>query len=171
MFDFVELVDHHPHRHAADLLGAGADRVQTEPARVFPCDEQNDLAGALVVPGAAGVGQIGSEVDQVLAQGFERLRMGRLHSGPEHDRHAGRIPFGNRVAARQKHHDAEIGRMLDRDSREAGGELTSNAVGRSNARFLRLQPPQRFVGRNRELRGILSCVVRQRLRLGLDGLR
>ena len=46
-------------RNAADLLGARADGVDAEALRVGAGNQQHDLAGALVVAGAARIREVG----------------------------------------------------------------------------------------------------------------
>ena len=171
MFDSIELVDDDPDRDAADLLGAGPDRVEAEAIGIGARDQQHDLASALVVAGAPGVGQVGAKVDQVLAHGLDGLGVGRPGAGAEYDRHAGSGATGDRRVAGQQHDDLIAGRMFDRNAGEAPGKFAGDGVGRGDARLLRLQPPQRLAGRNAVPRGILLCVVGQGLHLRLDRLR
>ena len=65
--------------------------------RLFVC-----LAGALVVAGAARVGQVGAQIDEVLAHGFGRLGVSRLGAGLEDDRDAIRIAIGDRLIPQRR---------------------------------------------------------------------
>ena len=140
MFGFDQLVDRPPgpERRRPARRGRGSRRRRSRSASARR-DQQHDLAGPLVVAGAARAGQLGAEIDQVLAHApATACGVGRLGAGAEDDRHAGSGPVGDRLGAGQQHDDPIFGRMLDRNTGEPVGEFAGDRVGRGDARLLRL---------------------------------
>ena len=136
---FAKIVDLDPDRNAADLLGAGADRFDAELLGILASDQQDDLAGPLVVAGAASAWQLGAEIDQVPAQRGNGLGVGGEGTGAEDDRYLAAAgmqgSIGHWTSPRQQDHDPIFGCVLDRDPGEPVAELRRHPV-RSPRRWI-----------------------------------
>jgi hypothetical protein len=96
---FRDVVDLDADGDAAELLGAGADRGDAEAGGVGAADQQHDLAGALVITGAARAGQLAAKLDQVTAERRLRLDAGGACACAEDDRHSAGGAGRNTLAA------------------------------------------------------------------------